>query len=475
MKTRDYLEANLLAFNYNDGNLYSSLIDHEVIMRYHVFATDFDGTIAHNSIVSEKTRDALKRLVASGRQLILVTGRELPDLKILFSELKLFRWVVAENGGLLFEPSTNKEWLLSDSPSEDFIAALRIRGVTDLSVGKSIIATWSPFEQIVLETIRELGLEMQVIFNKGAVMILPAGINKAFGLQRALKELNLSMHNTVGVGDAENDHSFLRAVEFSAAVSNALSSLKESVDLVLPLDHGDGVAWLIDQILADDLASLAETVQRFPLVIAKQEDNDVCLPSFGGPTLICGASGSGKSTLANRVVDAIDEQSYQFCLIDPEGDYESFEGAVVLGGPTVVPQIEEALHVLEQPDVDVVVCLTGVPIPDRPAFFLKFLAGFMQLRTEKGRPHWLILDEAHHLLPADWVPSNETVPSNWTNVILITVQPSLLPPCLLQQVETVAIVGKEFHQSVDDFALVTDVTKPILKEPRWRYSRLESC
>jgi HAD superfamily hydrolase (TIGR01484 family) len=60
----------------------------------------------------------------------------------------------------------------------------------------------------VLETIRELGLELQVIFNKGAVMVLPSGINKATGLRAALDELQLSPHDAVAVGDAENDHAF---------------------------------------------------------------------------------------------------------------------------------------------------------------------------------------------------------------------------------------------------------------------------
>ena len=50
--------------------------------------------------------------------------------------------------------------------------------------GRCIVATWEPHERHVLETIRDLGLELQVIFNKGAVMVLPSGINKATGLRR---------------------------------------------------------------------------------------------------------------------------------------------------------------------------------------------------------------------------------------------------------------------------------------------------
>lgn len=431
-------------------------------MRYHVLATDYDGTLAHDGVVSTTTINALKRFISSGRHLIMVTGRELPELKSVFSELSLFRWVVAENGGLLYEPSTKKETPLGDAPSEKLVAALISSGVAPMSVGQTIIATWSPFEHTVLELIRELGLELQVIFNKGAVMVLPGGVNKATGLQRALDEMKLSRHNTVGIGDAENDHSFLQIVEFSAAVANALPSLQEAVDFVVPLDHGLGVEFLIDKLLADDLTSFHGTSLKHRLPIATSENEEICLPAYGGPTLICGPSGSGKSTLATRIVDIVTQEDYQFCLIDPEGDYESLEGAVVIGGPEYAPPIDESLHALEKPETNVVVCLTGVPIPDRPDFFSKLMTGLTRIRSETGRPHWLLLDEAHHLIPADWRPTNESLPANGKNVVLITVQPSLLPISVLRQVENLLIVGNDSAQFVLDFASVTGVEPPEL-------------
>lgn len=430
-------------------------------MRYHVLATDYDGTLAHNGVVLPSTVDALKRFIASGRQLVLVTGRELPELKAIFPEINLFRWVVSENGALLYEPSSKKVQLLGEGVSEKLVSILRSKGVA-VSVGQSIIATWTPFERVVLESIRELGLELQVIFNKGAVMVLPAGVNKASGLERALREMKLSRHNAIGVGDAENDHSFLQIVEFSASVSNALPGLQQAVDLVLPLSHGEGVEFLIDQVLSDDLKAHNGTSKRNQLPIAAAEGGDVCLPSYSGPLLICGPSGSGKSTLSNRIVDTITEHSYQFCLVDPEGDYESFEGAVVLGGPNSAPQVDEVLHVLNQPDLNVVVCLTGIAIPERPNFFLQLLAGLTELRAQTGRPHWLILDEAHHLIPADWGPSAESLPPNWKNVVLITIQPSLLPTFVLEQVDTVAMVGDDAAGIIQNFISVVDVDAPDL-------------
>jgi hydroxymethylpyrimidine pyrophosphatase-like HAD family hydrolase len=110
----------------------------------------------------------------------------------------------------------------------------------------------------VLEVIRDLGLELHVTFNKAAVMVLPAGLSKATGLAEALRELGLSAHNVVGIGDAENDHAFLRLCECRIAVANALPMLKDAADLVTQHDYGAGVRELIDRLIDADLRDLAE-------------------------------------------------------------------------------------------------------------------------------------------------------------------------------------------------------------------------
>ncbi len=235
-------------------------------MRYIALATDYDGTLAHDGKVADSTIHALERLGQSGRKLILVTGRELADLETVFSRWSLFDRIVAENGAVLYTPSTREKQVLAEAPDPRLVEALRHRGVEPLSLGDSIVATWRPHETTVLEVIRDLGLELHVVFNKGAVMILPATVNKVSGLKAALETLGISEHNTVGIGDAENDHAFLKWCEFSAAVANALPSLKETADMTTRADHGAGVVELIEMILDDDLASfdgLVRTRRRY--------------------------------------------------------------------------------------------------------------------------------------------------------------------------------------------------------------------
>ena len=434
-------------------------------MRYQALATDYDGTIAHNGRVDQPTIEALKSLLGTGRRLILVTGRELPELLEVFPEIDLFEWVVAENGALLYKPSTKEERPLADPPSPEFLAALQAHGVERVSVGHVIVATWEPFENVVLDSIHELGLEYQVIFNKGAVMVLPSGVNKASGLTAALQEMQLSPHNVSGVGDAENDHALLRLCEFSAAVSNALPAVKETADLVTSGDHGAGVAQLIAAMIEDDLASYDHRISRHRLPLGKHGAEEASIAAHGPCILICGPSASGKSTLVTQLVESLEEQHRQFCLFDPEGDYENFAGAIALGGADAAPTEEGVLQLLENPDANAIVNLTGLKIPDRPPLFLSVLGPLLQMRTRSGRPHWLILDEAHHLLPADWEPPAGIVPERLQNVIMITVHPELLAPEMLQRVDTLMVVGDKAEEMAAKFFELASVDQPGIDPP----------
>jgi HAD superfamily hydrolase (TIGR01484 family) len=225
-------------------------------MSFRMLATDYDGTIATHGGVDEVALQGIERLRAAGVTIVMVTGREIDDLHTVFSRFDLFDLIVGENGGLLYWPSSRREVLLAKPPPPAFADALRKQHVERLSVGRVVVATFEPHEVAVLETIKEMGLELQVIFNKGAVMVLPSGVNKATGLRAACKELDIRPEEVVGVGDAENDHAFLEICGCSVAVGNALPSLKQKVSLVTKGTHGAGVAEMIDLWLRNGLREL---------------------------------------------------------------------------------------------------------------------------------------------------------------------------------------------------------------------------
>jgi HAD-superfamily hydrolase, subfamily IIB len=245
-------------------------------MKYLALATDFDGTLATDGIVEESTSKSLELWRESGRKLILITGRPLDNLIDHVSIILMFDWVIAENGAVLYQPSTKVEKILAERPSEVFISCLRDRidqkqqqlqnqgipeefsqivktqAVEVFGVGRVIIATWEAYLEITQKTIQELGVNLKIIANKGSVMLLPEGINKASGLKALCEFINLSPDKIVGVGDGENDCDFLQQCGYSVAVANALPEVKKMVNLVTKNSRGSGVKELIDQILNSD-------------------------------------------------------------------------------------------------------------------------------------------------------------------------------------------------------------------------------
>ncbi|PZV18814.1 MAG: phosphoglycolate phosphatase [Pseudanabaena sp.] len=423
-------------------------------MHYLILATDYDGTLAKDGKVSEATLDALKRLQKSGRKLILVTGRQLEDILLVFPEVNLFDCVVAENGAVIYFPATREELLLGDLPPEKFVQTLRSRNIDPLSVGKVIVATWEPNEAEVLNAIRELGLDLQVIFNKGAVMVLPAGVNKASGLSAALDKMGLSVRNTVAVGDAENDLSFLKLCELSVAVANALPSVKGEVDWVTEEVRGDGVIELIEKLLTLDLTEdLRESPilpDRHRIVLGKLDgDREAYVQPLNRNILLAGISGGGKSTLATGLIERFIDKGYQVCIIDPEGDYQNFEQSVTLGNAELIPSSAEVLTALSKPEQNLIINLMGVKIDDRPSYLAQLLPSLLEMRVRTGRPHWIVIDEVHHMFHADWNAA-VTLPQSVSSILMITVHPEHVATSALSLVDTIIAV-KSPSQTITDF------------------------
>ena len=83
-------------------------------MRYLALCTDYDGTIAHHGRVDKPTIAALEDLRASGRKLVLVTGREMVDLHQVFDR---WTWSISwwRRTARLFtgpRPAKNGRWAM---------------------------------------------------------------------------------------------------------------------------------------------------------------------------------------------------------------------------------------------------------------------------------------------------------------------------------------------------------------------------
>jgi HAD superfamily hydrolase (TIGR01484 family) len=421
-------------------------------------AVDYDGTIARNGSVAPETCEALQRLKQSGRRLLLVTGRELAQLRHAFPELDIFDMVVAENGALLYEPASGEERMIAPQPSPALIRRLGESQVAPLSVGRSIIATWRPHEQAVMNAIRDLGLELQITFNKDAIMVLPTNVNKASGLLHALRELDISPLNVVAVGDAENDHAFLTACGCSAAVANAIPALKEAADIRLERDHGEGVAELVERLLTAESQLLPPSSRRGLLAGLDRDGTEVYLP-MDGVVLLVGNSGCGKSSYVTLLTERMADKGLEFCVLDPEGDYLALENAVTIGGVTEPPSTEDALRYLLQAGINVVVNTLALNANDRRSLFSDLLPAIRTLREQSGRPQWLVIDEAHCVLA---VMTEKEHPDKLTGLgaLIVTLAPQALDPAVLREANTIIAMGSTAVELLESYAQIRDIPGP---------------
>ena len=419
-------------------------------MYFVAIAVDYDGTLATDGKVDPQTVDALRRLKQSGRKLILVSGRELAGLARDFSSLDVFDLAVLENGAVLYDPAARSEIALTAAPPSIFVESLKQRGVAPLSVGEGIVATWEPNETIVLEAIRDLGLDLQIIFNKGAVMVLPAGINKASGLAAALKKLRLSPHNVVGIGDAENDLAFLAVCGCSVAVENAIGPVTENADLRVAA-RGAGVIELVELLLKDDLRGAGDEIPKARPLLGTRNDGSAVTISPYESALITGSSGGGKSTTVTALLEQMGHLDFQFCVIDPEGDYGDMAGAVVVGDPQNHPVVKEVMSLLDDPGTNVIVNLLAIDPVDRPSFLSSFLPELIKLRAATGRPHWIVIDEAHHCLPAARTGAAFTLPQELPAAIAVTVHPESVDADFLKLFSIVIGVGNGSVEAIGKF------------------------
>jgi hydroxymethylpyrimidine pyrophosphatase-like HAD family hydrolase len=429
-------------------------------MRYLALATDYDGTLASSGRVDARTAAALERVRASGRRLLLVTGRILADLEAVFPGVRLFDAVVAENGATLWRREEG-ERALAPAPPPALLELLRARGVP-FDVGRVVVATREPHDAAVLRAIRELGLDLEIVFNKGAVMALPAGTTKASGLDVALAELALTHHEVVSIGDAENDLAMLAASECGVAVDNALPAVKAAADLVTRGARGEGVVELADRLLAGDLAGVDPPRHR--LALGSSAAGRVTLPPARTRAVVLGPSSAARRAVVAGAALRLAARDYQVCALDPDGAYAGLKGFAPIGTGRRPPEVEEITALLARSGASVAADLSGLAEGDRPAFVADLWAALRGLRARAARPHWLVLDEAHPALARGLFPALASS-AEVGAVLLGTPHPGRLPEAVLAGVDTAIATGEDAPAALRAMAAALRAPAPSTPRP----------
>ena len=304
--------------------------------------------------------------------------------------------------------------------------ALASRGIAARS-GRALLAIDGDAAATAIEVIAELGLDHQVVHNRGAAMIVPAGVTKGTGLLAALDELGLSPHNTIAAGDAENDLALLHAAEVGAAVANAVPSLAAHADLRLGSRDGTGVA----ELLAGPLLAGRQRLcpRRRWLQIGTYDDGGpVLVPGSQGSMLIVGDTGRGKSYLAGLLAERWIDAGYAVLVIDPEGDHAGLaqRPGVPLGAAAAhLPSPTDLLAIARPGRASLVLDMSGLPGEVKTRYLRRLPAAVAAERAEHGVPHWVITDEAHLTMPDGQAPSGPGLAEPGT--CIITWRADMLP------------------------------------------------
>ena len=412
-------------------------------MKLAAFALDYDGTIAVDGVMEPSVRDAIAAARQRGIVVALVTGRRLEDLRRVAGDLNCFDVVVAENGAVLEFPASGRHVALGHPPNQRFIDELQRRGV-QVSVGETVLETDAGSASIALDTLRRLEQPLVLAFNRGRLMVLPQSVAKSTGLRQALAALRISIHNTIGIGDAENDHDLLDACEVGVAVDWGSPALRAVADETI---EGTGPAAVADYIrrTARQPRLSAAQMGRRHLFLGHQHNGDpLSLAVRGRTILIAGEPGSGKSWLAGLLCEQLILQGYCMCIIDPEGDYRSLEqlpSVMTLGGDDPPPNARELLKALRHPDVSVIVDLSKLSHHEKAEYVKTLLPLLVSLRRRTGLPHKILLDEAHYYL--DGPDSSGLIDLELAGYILVTYRISGLAPSIRTASDAVVMVTRE--------------------------------
>jgi len=147
-------------------------------------------------------------------------------------------------------------------------------------------------------------------------------------------------------------------------------------------------------------------------------------------------------------------------LIDPEGDYEGLEHALEIGEVKDVPDPEAVTEILRKSPMSVALNMLGVETKDRPTYYSQLLPALQSLRAQTGRPHVVIVDEAHHVLPA--AGAGERTSGVERGMVFVTVELHSLAACVVEAVDRLIAFGDAADEVIASFCVARGLAPPLM-------------
>ncbi|MCZ7421826.1 MULTISPECIES: HAD family hydrolase [unclassified Micromonospora] len=261
----------------------------------HLVATDIDGTLLRDDrTLSARTAAVLARISDQGTPVVLVTGRPIRWLRLVYDQLAAPLPAVCANGAVVYDPTTD-EVLRADPLAPELLAEVvrRLRAeVPGVSLAVEIVdgremrheahypLRWDADDEAIraVQTAEELlsvpavkllarageqdpdrftrlvaaalaGLaEATHSSHSGLVEISAAGVTKAAGLAWYCHRIGVAAPDVLAFGDMPNDLPMLTWAGRAVAVGNAHPDVLAIADEVAPANSSDGVAAYLEKV-----------------------------------------------------------------------------------------------------------------------------------------------------------------------------------------------------------------------------------
>jgi Cof subfamily protein (haloacid dehalogenase superfamily) len=256
-------------------------------------ASDLDGTLLRpDETVSERTRRAVAAARDAGITVVLVSGRPPRTMGPLAERVGVGGIAICANGAVVWDLDSGT--MVDSSPLAAEVATRLVHALrqavpgalfaVELEDGFGREPGWSdalqPVRPDVLEAdalelitgpvtkllVRHPELDFAEVAERARravgddavatwaglrmVEISAAGVTKAFALERLCRRLGIAAAEVVAVGDMPNDLAMLAWAGTGVAVANATPEVLEAADEVTAANTDDGVALLLERILA---------------------------------------------------------------------------------------------------------------------------------------------------------------------------------------------------------------------------------
>lgn len=267
---------------------------------YRLISFDMDDTLLNSEHrISQRTLEAMERAASLGKEVVLATGRCIPELEEYFQQLPFLRYVVCVSGALVYDRKEQKELYKNAIPVETVKKILALGRREDIMIhflsSRAIVekdkltrmadyamgrhqemfervttpvdnifdfyeaAPW-PVEKInffittpklqaeMLPKLEALGICVTTAEGNSLEMTAP-GVSKGTGLTVLCEHLGFTPKEAIAVGDAGNDEEILKIAGLAVAMGNATEEVKRISDVIVADCDHDGCVEAIEKYL----------------------------------------------------------------------------------------------------------------------------------------------------------------------------------------------------------------------------------